>query len=442
MSDKLKIETKSGIILFDSTWIAGVDYDVNQNHDNDNENKENDDEEVENIENIDNTDEMDPNDILGEDNPVEINQIDDKNTVENDPNVNEEVEEVAEINENEEIEQNDKEINEYNEIEQNDNEINEEEINEEYDEPMYDFDAVPEGRTTRSGRTSRAPDRLIFLQHNLFTQGHKKTEYTEETAKVIAKIIHHYNNTAFAASSNRELSFLETYSLNKGLKHFGDKGYKAAFDKVRQLHERSVFKPINVSDLTQLERKRAMESLIFLVVKRDGRIKSRACANGSTQREYINKEESASPTVATESVLITAAMEAEEERDIMSADIPNAFVQTNMEVNGNEKMMMKIRGPLVTMLIELDPDLYSPFVVEENGNTVLYVQLLKALYGTLQASLLFYKKLVNDLSGIGFEINPYNPCIANRVINGKQHTITWHVDDIKVNLRHVSQLPK
>jgi Reverse transcriptase (RNA-dependent DNA polymerase) len=174
-----------------------------------------------------------------------------------------------------------------------------------------------------------------------------------------------------------------------------------------------------------------MESLIFLVEKRDGRIKARACANGSTQREYINKEDSASPTVATESILLTAAVEAKEGRDMMTADIPNAFVQTNIEVDNKEKMMMKIRGPLVDMLTKLDPELYLSYVVQENDKKVLYVQLLKALYGTLQASLLFYKKLKKDLESIGFKINPYNPCVANRIVNGNQHTVTWHVDDLK-----------
>jgi hypothetical protein len=47
-----------------------------------------------------------------------------------------------------------------------------------------------------------------------------------------------------------------------------------------------VFKPINIKDLTQQEQKRAMESLIFLVKKRDGKIKARACASGSTQQAY------------------------------------------------------------------------------------------------------------------------------------------------------------
>jgi hypothetical protein len=63
-------------------------------------------------------------------------------------------------------------------------------------------------------------------------------------------------------------------------------------------------------------------------------------------------------------------------------------------------------------------------VVEENNIKILYVQLLKALYGTLQASFLFYKKLKKDLESLGFKINPYDPCVANQIIDGKQQMVT------------------
>jgi hypothetical protein len=54
--------------------------------------------------------------------------------------------------------------------------------------------------------------------------------------------------------------------------------------------------------------------------------------------EYTNKEYSASHTVATESILLTAVVEAEEGRDIISADFSNTFVQTNMEVNDDANL--------------------------------------------------------------------------------------------------------
>jgi hypothetical protein len=56
------------------------------------------------------------------------------------------------------------------------------------------------------------------------------------------------------------------------------------------------------------------------------------------------------------------------------------------------------------MLTTLDPELYSPFVVKEKENKLLYVKLLKALYGTLQTSLLFYKKFKTDLKSYGFVV--------------------------------------
>ena len=33
---------------------------------------------------------------------------------------------------------------------------------------------------------------------------------------------------------------------------------------------------------------------------------------------------------------------------------------------------------------------------------------------------------------MGFKINPYDPCVANKMINGHKMTIFWHVDDLKV----------
>jgi hypothetical protein len=165
------------------------------------------------------------------------------------------------------------------------------------------------------------------MEYILLTQGYNMIEYSTETAMVVTKTIDHYNCMLTATTLHNKYAFLETFSLKKGLKQFGDKCYDAAFNKICQLHERAVFKPVNVSELTALEQKRAMESLIFLVEKEDGRIKARACANGSNQREYVNKEDSASPTVATESILLTAAIEAKEGRDVMTANIPNASVQ-------------------------------------------------------------------------------------------------------------------
>ena len=32
----------------------------------------------------------------------------------------------------------------------------------------------------------------------------------------------------------------------------------------------------------------------------------------------------------------------------------------------------------------------------------------------------------------GFELNPYEPCIASKMIDGEQCTTVWYVNDIKI----------
>ena len=130
--------------------------------------------------------------------------------------------------------------------------------------------------------------------------------------------------------------------------------------------------------------------------------------------------------------MIMVIIDAHEEKDVMEADVPNAFIQTGVPEpeEGEDRIIMKITGVLVDYLIEIAPEVYGPYVVYQNGKKVLYVQVLKALYGMLVASLLWYKKFRSDLEGIGFKFNPYDPCVANRMKYGKQHTIRFHVDDI------------
>jgi hypothetical protein len=73
--------------------------------------------------------------------------------------------------------------------------------------------------------------------------------------------------------------------------------------------------------MTIKEKEQVMESMIFLVKKEDKRLKARARANGSIQQKFIKKEEASSPTVATESILLTGIIKAKEKRDVMTTNI-------------------------------------------------------------------------------------------------------------------------
>ena len=97
---------------------------------------------------------------------------------------------------------------------------------------------------------------------------------------------------------------------------------------------------------------------------------------------------------------------------------------------------MKITGVLVELLVKLAPNVYGDYVVFEKGRKVLYVEVPRALYGMLMAALLWYKTLRKDLKNIGFDFNPYDPCVCNQIINGNQHTVRFHMDNLMSSHKH------
>src|SRR5210317_1889419 len=271
----------------------------------------------------------------------------------------------------------------------------------------------------------------LEIRHNLVFQQTgegRKTEYSEERARLIAQMMQQIKTRV---TSGDGVSFIQQYYITKGLKVFGDRGHEAAMKELKQLVERNCWKPIDVGKMTPSEKQKAVDAMMLLAEKNDGTIKGRCVFKGSETRDWLSRENTASPTAPLEGICSTCVIDAHEERDVMTVDIPNAFIQTHMpEVeNGEDRVTMKITGLLVDYMIELDPT-YRDFVVRENGRRVIYVVILRAIYGMLEASLLWYKKLRADLETQGFKFNPYDPCIANREVYGKQQTIRFHVDDL------------
>jgi hypothetical protein len=132
--------------------------------------------------------------------------------------------------------------------------------------------------------------------------------------------------------------------------------------------------------------------------------------------------------VSIEALLLSCMIDAREERDVATIDIPVAFMQAFID----ELVHVKLDGELIDLICQVDPSL-SKFVIMENGKRVLYTRLNKALYGTLQASRLFWERLTTFLvNENGFESNPYDFCVVNKMVNGKQMTIVWYVDDLKI----------
>jgi hypothetical protein len=66
----------------------------------------------------------------------------------------------------------------------------------------------------------------------------------------------------------------------------------------------------------------------------------------------MTKEDTSSLTVAIESVYLSCVIDADEQQDAATVDIPGAFLHANMD----NKVYMRIDGNMAKMLLDIAPD--------------------------------------------------------------------------------------
>ena len=126
--------------------------------------------------------------------------------------------------------------------------------------------------------------------------------------------------------------------------------------------------------------------------------------------------------------MISFMIDACEKRDLAVADIGGAYLHAFMDYF----IILRMEGDSVEILCSVH-EKYKQFVILSNGKKAIYLCLNKALYGCVKSALLWYKLFTKTLKGMGFKLNPYDPCVANKTINGKQCMILWYTNNMKVS---------
>ena len=132
--------------------------------------------------------------------------------------------------------------------------------------------------------------------------------------------------------------------------------------------------------------------------------------------------------MSADALFLTLLVDAAENRDIATADIAGAYLNAFMD----ELVILRLTGEDVDLMCDVSPE-FKEYIAYENGRKVLYLRLVRALYGCVKSALLWYKLFTNTLADRGFTLNPYDNCVANATINGSQCTIAWYVDDCKIS---------
>jgi hypothetical protein len=242
-----------------------------------------------------------------------------------------------------------------------------------------------------------------------------------------------YVLNTIASYSNIEASkSTPQYGFNQGLKEFGTLGYEAT---VKELDDNllgmGAVKMLKPSEINRDIRYEALNYLMFLKRKRRGKIKARGCADGRPQREYISKDKSSSPTVSIYALITSCLMDAIEGRKVATCNIPGAFLQADWPEDRD--CYLKFEGAMVSMICDIDEKYKKNIVYGKNGRKFTYAKLTKAVYGTLLGAILFYEKFTKQLVEWGYEPNSYGRCTFNKMVDGNQITIQFHVDDLKIS---------
>ena len=170
-------------------------------------------------------------------------------------------------------------------------------------------------------------------------------KYSHKQGLLIARFMNNFQERVTIVG----YSYTQQFLLKKGLKVFGDRGNQASKKELDQLYRRNCFTPVSIGDMTVEERRKAKIALMFLTEKRDGSVKGRMVYTGKPTREWLSKEKIASPTIATKSVMLTSFIDAYEQRDVMTADIPNAFIQADLPKGSKKKT--KTNGPGMNVIM-------------------------------------------------------------------------------------------
>ena len=105
---------------------------------------------------------------------------------------------------------------------------------------------------------------------------------------------------------------------------------------------------------------------MYLKEKRDGRLKGRGCADGRSQRDYIPKTETSSPTATLLGLILTCLIDAFEGRDVATLDIPGAFLQTRHPKNEDDVHVI-LDGRMAELLAKIALETYQKYVYCRRG---------------------------------------------------------------------------
>ena len=157
------------------------------------------------------------------------------------------------------------------------------------------------------------------------------------------------------------------------------------FKEYKQLDDLNVLGRVNPESITAAQKYKSLRAVNLIKIKWCGKVKGRTCADGRVQRDYVPRDEASSPTLSNEALIAILLINSNEQRDVAVFDVPEAYLHA--DIPDNKFALLKIEGEFVDIMCDVNPE-YTNDVQHEGDKKVLFVRILKALYGMIELALL------------------------------------------------------
>jgi hypothetical protein len=141
-------------------------------------------------------------------------------------------------------------------------------------------------------------------------------------------------------------------SAKKGIQKHGQSALDALRKEFMQFRALEVLKPLDAFTLSDEQKLEALRAISVIKEKRDGTLKGRTCADGSSQQGQFSKAETGSPTIANDALFLSIMIDAFEGRDVAFADVAGAYLHAFMK----QFIAMRFTGWAVDLLCEVNPE--------------------------------------------------------------------------------------
>lgn len=132
----------------------------------------------------------------------------------------------------------------------------------------------------------------------------------------------------------------------------------------------------------------------------------------------------------------TLVIDVYKQRDVVVVDIPGAYLHAEMPKG--KTVLLHLTDEFVDIMCSVNEEHTKNIVYERRGKKlqrVLYLRVLRAIYGCLESALLWYQLYAGTLQKMGFVLNEYGKCVANKSIKGSQCTTFFMSMTIKFHTK-------